>query len=151
MSDTVRVYELARETGLENKEVLRRLAELEIDASTHSSSVPEHAARRFLESLGRKDAQAEEDERRRAEEAERLAAIDLEEVAAAQSKKARKVLPPHLREQQEAEEARRTLDEAVAAEVAADTAEKAPEVTAVEEPAEASTPEAEQPAADAGA
>ena len=32
MSNKVRVYELAKETGLHNKEVLRRLTDLGVDA-----------------------------------------------------------------------------------------------------------------------
>jgi hypothetical protein len=102
VTDKVRVYELSRETGLSNKEVIRRLQDLGVEAATHSSSITEPEARRFLDSLGRKDAEQEEEERRREEEARRLADIDIEAVGAPEQRKARKVLPPHLREQQEA-------------------------------------------------
>jgi translation initiation factor IF-2 len=37
----VRVYELAKETGLPNKEVIRRLGELGVEAKSHSSTVEE--------------------------------------------------------------------------------------------------------------
>jgi translation initiation factor IF-2 len=39
VSNKVRVYELAKETGLHNKEVLRRLSELGVEAKSHSSSI----------------------------------------------------------------------------------------------------------------
>jgi translation initiation factor IF-2 len=118
VTEKVRVYELSRETGLSNKEVLRRLNDLGVDAATHSSSITDYEARRFLDSLGRKDAEQEEAERRRAEEAKRLAEIDLESVGAPEQRKARKVLPPHLRAQQEAEEAAAAVAEGVAAQEA---------------------------------
>ncbi|MFN2556684.1 MAG: translation initiation factor IF-2 [Nitriliruptorales bacterium] len=103
MSDKVRVYELAKESGLQNKEVLRRLAELGVDAASHSSSISDAEANRFRESLGRRPADHQQDERRRREEAARLVEIDLRSVAPPERKKAAKVLPPHLRAQQAAE------------------------------------------------
>ena len=49
----VRIYELAKETGLPNQEVIRRLSELGITARSHSSTVESVDATRFRESLGR--------------------------------------------------------------------------------------------------
>src|SRR5690606_32843281 len=49
----VRVYELAKETGLPNKEVIRRLAELGVEARSHSSTVAESDASAFRDSLGK--------------------------------------------------------------------------------------------------
>jgi translation initiation factor IF-2 len=48
----VRIYELAKETGLPNQEVIRRLSELGITARSHSSTVESVDATRFRESLG---------------------------------------------------------------------------------------------------
>ena len=44
----VRVHELAKEFGLENKEVIQRLNAADITAKTHSSSVDGDAARKVL-------------------------------------------------------------------------------------------------------
>ncbi|MBW3578671.1 MAG: translation initiation factor IF-2 [Actinobacteria bacterium] len=149
MSNTVRVYELSRETGLANKEVLRRLAELDIEASSHSSSITLGDAQRFRESLGRRTTEDDEEERRRREEARRLAELDLSAVGAPERKKAAKVLPPHLRAQQEAQE----QGEAAVAAAAAPTVE-APQPPAepataepIEEPGPALAPEPQAPAA----
>ncbi len=96
----VRIYELAKETGLPNKEVIRRLAELGVDARSHSSTVEGPDAARFRESLGKRlearRKQQEEQERREAE------AYDLTALKTpAASATARRILPPHLRKQQE--------------------------------------------------
>ncbi|MCC5950436.1 MAG: translation initiation factor IF-2 N-terminal domain-containing protein, partial [Nitriliruptoraceae bacterium] len=73
MSNKVRVYELAKDTGLHNKEVLRRLAELDIDAKSHSSSVSDADAARFRASLGKTEEQRKADEEaKRAKEREEL-------------------------------------------------------------------------------
>jgi translation initiation factor IF-2 len=117
VSNKVRVYELAKETGLENKEVVRRLKQLDIDASSHSSSVTLGDAQRFKESLGRSDAErkaAEEAAKRKeAEELERYRAL-AEKAKAPTKAKAAKVLPPHLRKQQEEAEAREAAAAAAA-------------------------------------
>ncbi len=99
----VRVYELAKETGLHNKEVLRRLSELGIDAKSHSSSVEDAEAQRFLDSLGKSQAekQAEEEARRKREQEELERYRKMTAAAPPEKKKAAKVLPPHLRKQQE--------------------------------------------------
>ncbi|HUG82995.1 MAG TPA: translation initiation factor IF-2 [Euzebya sp.] len=97
----VRIYELAKETGLSNKEVIDRLNELGVDAKSHSSSLSQGDALRFRESLG----QAKEDKkkaeleraRREAEEYERAMAE-----AKPTERTANRILPPHLRRQQEA-------------------------------------------------
>ena len=67
MSNKVRVYELAKETGLHNKEVLRRLESLGIEAKSHSSSISVADAGRFRESLGKSEAErkAEEEAKRK--------------------------------------------------------------------------------------
>ena len=95
----VRVYELAKETGLPNKEVIRRLAELGVQTKSHSSTVENVDATRFRDSLGkqREQKRREEEERARREAEE----YDLAKVrqAAAQGN-ARRILPPHLRKQQ---------------------------------------------------
>jgi translation initiation factor IF-2 len=104
VSNKVRVYELAKEHGLENKDVIRRLLDLGIDAKSHSSSVTIGDAQRFRESLGKSEDQrrAEEEERKRKEreELERYRKM-AEKTEAPEGKKAAKVLPPHLRKQQE--------------------------------------------------
>ncbi|HSK97682.1 MAG TPA: translation initiation factor IF-2 N-terminal domain-containing protein, partial [Euzebyales bacterium] len=98
----VRIYELAKETGLPNREVIRRLQELGIDARSHSSTVESVDASRFRESLGQ-----QREARRRAEEdrARREAQqYDLSAVRQAQpDAKARRILPPHLRRGQQAD------------------------------------------------
>ena len=96
----VRVYELAKETGLPNKEVIRRLGELGVQAKSHSSTVDDADAGRFRDSLGKqREAKRREEEERARREAEEY---DLAKVRrdAAQSN-ARRILPPHLRKQQE--------------------------------------------------
>jgi translation initiation factor IF-2 len=96
----VRIYELAKETGLPNKEVIRRLAELGVDARSHSSTVEEPDATRFRESLGKlREARRKQIEEKERDEAE---AYDIEAIKPASAgAKARRVLPPHLRKQQE--------------------------------------------------
>ena len=104
MSNKVRVYELAKETGLHNKEVLRRLTDLGVDAKSHSSSIDGADAARFRESLGKTDAErkAEQEAKRRREQAELERYRSMQAAAPPERKKAAKVLPPHLREQQAA-------------------------------------------------
>ncbi len=101
----VRVYELAKETGLSNKEVIDRLGELDVDAKSHSSSVSEGDALRFRESLGKAQADKEAAEkarlRREAEEYEKAM-----NAPKPKERTASRILPPHLRKAQEqAEEA----------------------------------------------
>jgi translation initiation factor IF-2 len=107
VSNKVRVYELAKETGLHNKEVLRRLAELDIDAKSHSSSVSDGDALRFRDSLGKTEEQRKADEqaKRDKENAELERYRSMQAAAPPERKKAAKVLPPHLRQQQEQEAA----------------------------------------------
>jgi translation initiation factor IF-2 len=104
VSNKVRVYELAKESGLHNKEVLRRLNDLGVEASSHSSSIAGPDAARFRESLGKSEAdrQAEEEARRSKERAELERYRSMQAAAPPEGKKAAKVLPPHLRAQQEA-------------------------------------------------
>ena len=119
MSNKVRVYELAKQTGLETKEVLRRLDELGIAATTASSSVLAGDALRFREALGttaeeRKKAE-EEARRKEQEELERYKSMEVKKPATG---KAKKVLPPHLRKQQEEQEAAEQAVEAAKARAA---------------------------------
>ena len=119
----VRVYELARETGLPNKEVIRRLEELGIEAKSHSSTVTDADATEFRESLGRSRAerqrQAEEHARREAEE------YDLEAIKTPPTEaKARRILPPHLRKQQEEQEQREQREREQPAQPAAEQEEQ---------------------------
>ncbi len=102
MSNKVRVYELAKETGLHNKEVLRRLTELGVDAKSHSSSVSDADASRFRDSLGKTEAErrAEEQAKRQREQAELERYRSMQAAAPPEAKKAAKVLPPHLRQQE---------------------------------------------------
>ncbi len=96
----VRIYELAKETGLPNAEVIRRLSEIGVDATSHSSTVAAADATRFREGLGkqREERQMAEEERARREAAE----YDLSAVQSpAAESKARRILPPHLRQQQQ--------------------------------------------------
>ncbi len=99
----VRVYELAKESGLPNKEVIRRLSELGVEAKSHSSSVAEGDAIRFRESLGKTEAErkAEAEAKRKREEEELERYRSMQAAAPPERKKAAKVLPPHLRAQQE--------------------------------------------------
>jgi len=105
-SNSVRVYELAKEVGLENRDVIRRLADLGVEAKSHSSSVSVVDAKRLKDSIGRsaEERQREEAERRRREQEELERYRTVEQQAASTKRKAAKVLPPHLREQQRAEE-----------------------------------------------
>jgi translation initiation factor IF-2 len=95
----VRIYELAKETGLPNREVIRRLQDLGIDARSHSSTVESVDASRFRESLGQqREARRRAEEERARREAEQY---DLSAVRqAASDAKARRILPPHLRRAQ---------------------------------------------------
>jgi translation initiation factor IF-2 len=99
------VYELAKEVGLENRDVIRRLAELGIEAKSHSSSVSVVDAKRLKDSIGRSaEERAREDaERRRREQEELERYRTVEQQPASTKRKAAKVLPPHLREQQDTE------------------------------------------------
>ncbi|MGH8931113.1 MAG: translation initiation factor IF-2 N-terminal domain-containing protein, partial [Egibacteraceae bacterium] len=92
----VRIYELAKETGLSNKDVIRRLAELGVDAKSHSSTVEDDDAAKFRESLGRmRAARKRVEEERARREAE---AYDLDVLAKPSAQAtARRILPPHLR------------------------------------------------------
>ncbi len=103
----VRVYELAKETGLHNKEVLRRLRELDVDAKSHSSSVSDGDAAKFRDSLGRTEASrnAEEQAKRDKEQQELERYRSMQASAPPEQKKAAKVLPPHLRQQESAGQA----------------------------------------------
>ncbi|MDX1658776.1 MAG: translation initiation factor IF-2 [Nitriliruptorales bacterium] len=149
MSNKVRVYELARETNLENKEVLRRLADLGIDAKSHSSSVTQGERKQFLESLGKtEEERRREEEERKRKEREELERYKQMETAAPEGKKAKKVLPPHLRKQQEEEEAAAAAAEA--AKAPAEPTEPAAEPDEPEtepEPAAPAAAEVEAPAA----
>ena len=103
MSNSVRVYELAKEVGLENREVIRRLGDLGVEAKSHSSSVSVVDAKRLKDSLGRsaEEREREEAERRRREQEELDRYRRVEQEAAATKRKAAKVLPPHLRQKEE--------------------------------------------------
>ena len=167
----VRIYELAKETGLPNKEVIRRLSELGIEAKSHSSTVAAPDAKRFRESLGKQREErrkAEEERARREAEAYDLAALQTPPAEA----KARRILPPHLRKQQEqAEEPAqeqpaasaptrrfrpattpyRPSDGGAGVSVGGEATEEAPAPAepATEEPAAEEAPAAERPAAEA--
>jgi translation initiation factor IF-2 len=150
VSNKVRVYELAKESGLHNKEVLRRLAELGVEAKSHSSSINDADAARFRASLGKSEAErkAEAEAKRQREAAELERYRSMQAAAPPERKKAAKVLPPHLRKQQEEQ----------AAKAAAQPTEQPPapaEPTGAVPPPVATPPVAEQPpeapAADAGA
>ncbi|MEX2533683.1 MAG: translation initiation factor IF-2 [Nitriliruptoraceae bacterium] len=149
MSNKVRVYELAKESGLHNREVLRRLEDLGIEAKSHSSSVADADAARFRDSLGRSedDRKSDDDARRKREQDELERYRAMATPAAPESKKAAKVLPPHLRQQQVAEEA--TAE--VPAGTTASPAASADTPTAATVTPEASAPEASTAASDAAA
>ncbi|HSK22659.1 MAG TPA: translation initiation factor IF-2 [Egicoccus sp.] len=147
MSNKVRVYELAKETGLHNKEVLRRLTDLGVDAKSHSSSISDADAAKFRDSLGKTEAErrAEEDAKRKREQAELERYRSIQTTAPPEGKKAAKVLPPHLRKQQEEQEAAKRAKAAEA------PTSEAPAAPAAEQPATSETPAAEAPAAEAPA
>ncbi len=151
MSDKIRVYELAKETGLSNKEVLRRLEELNVPAKSHSSSITLGDAQRVKEALGKTQAERAEEERlrREKEKAELERFKNIEAVAAPEQKKAKKVLPPHLRKAQEEKE-----KAAAAAAQATDAPAAATEAPAAEAPGSPDAPPADEapvaPAADDG-
>jgi translation initiation factor IF-2 len=94
----VRVYELAKETGLPNREVIRRLDALGVEARSHSSTVEDADASRFRSSLGR----LREERQRRQEERDRreVEEYDLTVPAPPREAKARRILPPHLQSAQ---------------------------------------------------
>jgi len=130
VSNSVRVYELAKEVGLDNREVIRRLAELNIEAKSHSSSISTVDAKRLKDSIGRssEEREREETERRRREQAELERYRNVEAAPAPSKKKAAKVLPPHLRAQAEAEaQAAAPVAEVPSASPAAPVAAVAPE------------------------
>ncbi|MEX2486782.1 MAG: translation initiation factor IF-2 [Nitriliruptoraceae bacterium] len=116
MSNKVRVYELAKETGLPNKEVLRRLEGLGVEAKSHSSSVNDADAARFRESLGKTEAErkAEEAAKRKREQEELERYRSMQAAAPPEKKKAAKVLPPHLREQADSTDAGASASEPAA-------------------------------------
>ncbi len=136
MSNKVRVYELAKDTGLPNKEVLRRLDALGIEAKSHSSSVTEADASRFRESLGKTEAErkAEEEAQRKREQEELERYRSMQAAAPPERKKAAKVLPPHLRDQQPADDAGATAPQEEAAPSDPASAPAAKEVTAADAP-----------------
>ena len=151
-SNTVRVYELAKEVGLENREVIRRLTDLGVEAKSHSSSVSVVDAKRLKDTIGRsaEEREREDAERRRREQEELDRYRQVEQVAAATKRKAAKVLPPHLREQQAAKEAAEAAAAAAAAAPATPTAPEASDTPAASATAEApAEPSADTPAADA--
>jgi translation initiation factor IF-2 len=141
VSNKIRVYELSKETGLDNKEVLRRLEELGVDASSHSSSVAAGDAQRFRESLGKSEEEKRrEEEDRRRKEQEELERYRQMSAKAPEKKKAAKVLPPHLRKQQE--EAEAAAAEAAPTPTPAAEPEAAPEPETPAAPAASATPDA---------
>jgi translation initiation factor IF-2 len=152
VSNKVRVYELAKETGLHNKEVLRRLAELGVDAKSHSSSVSDADAAQFRASLGKSESErrseAEAKRRREAEELERYRSMQA--AAPPERKKAAKVLPPHLRQQQEEQAAAAPTGAVPPPKEPGPGATPPPEAGAVTPPAAASEsvpPSSEEPGA----
>ncbi|MCD6581197.1 MAG: translation initiation factor IF-2 [Desulfuromusa sp.] len=56
----VRVYELAKKMGLENKDLLAKLAEAEIDVSSHSSSLAEEDLQKFEDFINPPEEKIEE-------------------------------------------------------------------------------------------
>ncbi len=143
-SNSVRVYELAKEVGLENRDVIRRLADLGVDAKSHSSSVSVVDAKRLKDSIGRsaEEREREEAERNRREQEELDRYRKVEQQAAATKRKAAKVLPPHLREQaRKAEEA----EQAAAAPAGSPDAPTSDGATAAEAPAAAVVSDAPAP------
>ena len=148
MSNKVRVYELAKETGLHNKEVLRRLTDLGVDAKSHSSSIADGDAAKFRESLGKTEAErrAEEAAKRKREQDELDRYRSIQAAAPPEGKKAAKVLPPHLRRQQEEQEAAKRAAAAAPAPSPA-PAPETPAPPAEGTPSEPQAPVAESPAA----
>jgi len=152
-SISVRVYELAKEVGLENRDVIRRLADLGVDAKSHSSSVSVVDAKRLKDSIGRsaEEREREEAERRRREQAELERYRTVEQQPPATKRKAAKVLPPHLREQQRLEEEAAEAAAAPAAPEAAAPAVVAAPATAEPDTAPAATAPGEAATAEAPA
>ena len=159
----VRIYELAKETGLPNREVIRRLQDLGIDARSHSSTVESVDASRFRESLGQqREARRRAEEERARREAEQY---DLSAVRqATPDAKARRILPPHLRRAQQATEqdpapARRFRppttayrpERSTGVSVGGDDTPEAPQAPADQAPQPAAPPAASEPAAAAPA
>ena len=149
MSNKVRVYELAKESGLHNREVLRRLEDLGIEAKSHSSSVADADAARFRESLGRSEDDRKSDDaarhKREQEELERYRAMATP--AAPEKKKAAKVLPPHLRQQQAAQEAAAEVPTESTAAPAATQAAAQPVAAPASDPAAPDASQSETPTA----
>lgn len=141
MSNKVRVYELAKESGLHNREVLRRLEELGIEAKSHSSSVEDADAARFRASLGRSEDErrSDEEQRRKREQDELERYRKIETPAAPEKKKAAKVLPPHLRQQQEQQDAKDAAAAAAAAPEQAAPTDAAPVESAADASDQAQT------------
>ncbi|WP_336250102.1 translation initiation factor IF-2 [Stomatohabitans albus] len=105
----VRIYEIAKETGLSNKAVLARLADMGIEAKSHSSSIDAADAKKLMDSLGearaKRQAKPVEDTKAEAEQ------YDLEDLSPSKGAKANRIVPPHLRgggqaDQEESPEAR---------------------------------------------
>ncbi|MBX9686394.1 MAG: translation initiation factor IF-2 [Candidatus Obscuribacterales bacterium] len=59
MDDRVRIYELARQMGLTNQEVITALRELGYDAKSHSSTVDRQAVGQLISQLGKKKQEAQ--------------------------------------------------------------------------------------------
>jgi len=131
-SNSVRVYELAKEVGLENREVIRRLTDLGVEAKSHSSSISVVDAKRLKDTIGRSAAEREREdaERKRREQEDLERYRQVEQLAAATKRKAAKVLPPHLREQQRAAEEAAKQPAAEAAAPVQETTAPAAEATA---------------------
>ncbi len=144
MSNKVRVYELAKETGLHNKEVLRRLSDLGVDAKSHSSSIDGADAARFRASLGKTDAErkAEQEAKRKREQEELERYRSMQAAAPPERKKAAKVLPPHLREQQAKAAAASPPPQAAPAPQAPDASTEPSSAEAADAPPAATTPPA---------
>jgi len=150
VSTKVRVYELAKESGLPNKEVLRRLSELGVDAKSHSSSVADNDAAKFRDSLGKSEAdrRAEADAKAKKEQEELERYRSMQAAAPPERKKAAKVLPPHLREQQAAAEAAEAAADTSAADAPAADGDASPGDPAAASPA--ATPSTDASPADEG-
>ena len=91
----VRIYEIAKETGLSNKAVLARLADMGIEAKSHSSSIDAADAKALVDGLGKerakRQAKPEVDTKAEAEQ------YNLEDLSRSKEAKANRIVPPHLR------------------------------------------------------
>ena len=52
MNDRVRIYELARQMGLENEEVITAMRELGYDVKSHSSTIDKTAVGLLIQHIG---------------------------------------------------------------------------------------------------